>query len=189
MLFLWTFGACGASKLKTPQQIRQLESVKTHGIVFVLRDLSNSRRHLEQTGQTAQLERLDKALESSHRQIVSWFERHFDFCPVRFCYSSQIDSLRAGAPVLLDPRTLLPDPQLPLPSKIYVADFNDNKRGSEYNAQTWEKFFIEKTAISFRPKGKRAWHDPRLTEKDVIAINAQMHRFWQTLPRPEEEEE
>ena len=188
MLFLWVFAACGVPKLKTSQQFRQLELVKLHGIVYVLRDLSSSRRHLAQTGQAARLERLNQEVANEHRQTIAWFERHFDFCAVRFCYSSQLDSLRAGYPVLLNPRTLSSDPDIPLPSKIYVAEFNDKQSRSVYNSQTWEKFFIEQTAIAFRPKGKRAWHDPRLTEKDVIVINAQMHRFWQSLPQADAEE-
>lgn len=170
---------CGRAQHKAQQRaLLQMEAIKKHGLVFRLQDYKQRVDYFEKRGMTDRA-KIEKSKIDQHNQIlVQNFKKEFDFCPIRFYYSSQSNELEKGKPVLLN-NNMAPDNSIPLPEKVILANFSYGKIVD--NVLEWKSFRVEGTSIVIKPKHTNWRREQPLQAEDVRRINQVLHKM--NMPR------
>lgn len=151
-----------------------LKDVKANGIIFRLHDYQAKMAALRERGQAKEADEQQRELDLYNRALVRFFREEFDACPVYFFYAGQTEALRQRRPVLLDD-ALRPAPDIALPTKIYIADFQShNPEPAESTRHA--KFFVEGTPIEINPVLRWPWkaRQDRLRPQDVAKFSRKL---------------
>jgi hypothetical protein len=146
------------------QRLKETQLLKKHGLAFMLHDYQRRIEHFERSGmaEKAQAERLKIA--EQNRAIAQHFKEEFDFCPVYFFYASQRAELAARKPVLLNDQ-LQPDPSIPLPDVVIMADYGLGNL--KENTHKLESFRIDSLGIKISPTYKTRYKGEILEARDI----------------------
>ncbi len=164
-------GACHKS---TQEVFQQTEAIKKYGLVFRLPDDKRRIEYFEKQGLAERAKAEKLTIAQNNRELVTQFQKEFDFCPIHFYYASQSDELLAGKRVLLNSE-MVPDASIPLPEQVILANFAPGK--VEDNSFQWRAFQIEGTSIRIRPTYKTWWSERQMDPKDVRRINKILHKM------------
>ena len=172
LLALFFLPSCAA---KVAARLRAMDEIKKHGFVFRLHDYKQRYAHFEKTGLSELAEKERAENERFNRGLVRNFKKHFDFCPVRFFYASDINDLNARKPVLLN-ANLQPDASIPLPEKIIVADCEYSGK-TEGGLPRIKHFRLEGSTLKIRHTTFSKWlAGYPMDSLSVIRINRVMYK-------------
>lgn len=150
------------------KHLQETEAMKKNGLLFMLHDYQQRIGYFEKNGQSERAETERSNIAEHNRAIVQYFQQEFDFCPVRFFYSSQRKDLIAGKPVLLNAQ-LQPDTSISLPQTMIIADYGLGDVVE--NTARLESFQIDTFQISIRPTYKTRYGKNPLEARDVQRFN------------------
>ena len=165
--------ACNKAHQRAFRKFRQIEEMKKYGLVFRLQDYKQRINYFEKKGMTDRARLEQSKIEQTNRNLVEYFQKEFNFCPVRFYYASQQNELKAGKPVLLN-NEMEPDTSIPLPDKVILANFGIGKVVD--NTFQSEAFRVEGTSIRIRPIRTTWWHDEPMQLEDVRRVNQVLNK-------------
>lgn len=156
------------------QHLQKTESLKKHGLLFMLHDYRQRVEYYEKKGMVEKAQAERASIAKQNRAIVQHFKREFDFCPVYFFYSSQYEDLAAGKPVLLNDQ-LRPEASIPLPQTMIVADYGLGN--VEENTFKLASFRIDSLGIKISPTYKTRYKSETLEARDVRKFNKKLKRM------------
>jgi len=130
------------------QSVSDTEAMRVHGICFRLHDKSQAVAYYERAGRPDQADRVRREQAAYNRYVIGLFEAHFDFCPVRFHFTSDAGRIQEGQPVFLGV-DLSYDSAVAYPDQLLIMDYALREVGESRLGS--ERFFLLNGSFELRP--------------------------------------
>lgn len=130
------------------QAVSDAEAMRVHGICFRLHNKSQAVAYCERAGRPDQAERVRREQAAYNRYVIGLFEAYFDFCPVRFHFTSDAQGIQEGRPVFLA-ADLSYDPAIAYPDQLIIMDYALREVGESRLGS--ERFFLLNGSFELRP--------------------------------------
>jgi len=144
------------------QAVSDAEAMRAHGICFRLHDKTQAVAYYERAGRPDQADRVRREQAVYNRYVIGLFEAHFDFCPVRFHFTSDAQGIQEGRPVFLR-ADLSYDTAIAYPDQLLIMDYALREVGESRLGS--ERFFLLNSSFELRP-------NTFTTERVVLSADA-----------------
>ncbi len=178
LVFAAIFESCATAKIDAPTQ-QTLKELKENGLIVWLPDSRRRIEYFKSRGWQKDAEIETKRIEKRNRELMGYFNTHFNFCKVYFYYTSLEEDLKNGLPVFLNAE-MKPDPSIPFPDKKIVGGFY-YRDDIEHSPNMTRQFRIENSKIKMRLVSEsfiKPW-DIKMPyrEYDIIRLNKKLTKM------------